>query len=117
MFDKHIVNIEDRSVEAAGIIANSHRMLSHEMEAISKAEIESKDRVDIPLKEYLKMKRTINELEWKCQVADATFMKIGIPTEVIDKIDPRTICVESSHNPCDFKKEYRIRFSIDIGMF
>ena len=113
MFDTRIINVEDRSVEAAHIMAESNRKHDRILEAISEREIKSKDRVDISLDEYLRMMKKIDEFESRCETLDSVFMKIGIPTEMVDRIDPNSIDWDVCLDHCNFCKFYRITFRIE----
>lgn len=113
MLDKHITILEDRSVDAAKVIADSQRMLSREMALISEKEIKARDRVDISLEEYNRMVKTIADLKFNYGHAVAIIEQLGIPMSVIDKIDPNSITVETSKDYIDFKQNWRITFSSD----
>lgn len=115
MFDKHYYIKEDKSVEAARINAKAQAMFSRKLESISEAEIKSKDRVDISLEEYERLKRDLQFFREFSDTLNVLFMKMGIPCDVINGIIPESVKVVSCS--CDdysrFLKRFRIEFSVD----
>lgn len=85
-------------------------------ENISQAEIKSKDRVDIPLSEYLEMKDRIRKQDNRLRELYCTVKRLGIPYEVIDCIVPDTIQVYTNKDLKDFITHYQIRFDADDGL-
>lgn len=83
---------------------------------ISQAEIKSKDRVDIPLSEYLEMKETIRKQESELRSLYCTFRQLGIPKEVVDGIVPDSIHVYTNEDLKDFITHYMIKFDFDVGL-
>ena len=112
MFDYY--NVDNRSaVEAARIIARSQEEFGEKLESISQAEIKSKDRVDIPLEEYEKLKSDLRMYEKKSRRLEAIITNLGIPYDVIESIDTNTIAVETCDDPMHFVTHYRVRFIVD----
>lgn len=112
MFDRHYhIQDEHSRVEAARINAMSQEKFAKQLKDISEAEIKSKDRVDITLAEYEKLKADVRKYEERCRKMGAEIMRLGIPYEVIDYIDPDTISVETCDDPLHFAAHYRIRFT------
>lgn len=98
--------------KAAEIIAQSNREHDETLKSISENEIKSKDRVDIPLSEYLRMKREIESLEREVERLAKMIIRMGFPAEVIEKIDLSSIQVTMAENPIDFRDRYRIEFDV-----
>lgn len=113
MFDKHFHIKKDDSVKAARIVNRGLERLGSDLKTISTAEIESKDRVDITLKEYEKLKKNARDYEERCRKMGAMIMRLGIPYEVVELVDLDSIHVETSENPYNFKRYYKISFSVD----
>ncbi len=99
----------DRMTEAIKVFSESQ-------ENISQAEIKSKDRVDIPLSEYLEMRERIEKQESKLRNLYCTVKRLGIPLEVIDGIVPDTIEVYRNEDVKDFITHYMIKFDVDAGL-
>lgn len=116
MFKKYFIHIPDSSAkDAAHIVARSNEKLGEKLETISKNEIKSKDRVDIPLSEYLQMREKIEKLERKNSQRDKLIIQLGIPAEVIDAINPDTINVTYMDDIKDFVRHYRVAFDVDAS--
>ena len=115
MFNKHFtfVNDDTNAIIAANITAKSNEKLGKKLESISKEEIKSKDRVDITLEEYLKMRERIQTLEEQNSRMSILINRIGIPIEELDKIDPNTVNVYQNVNPTRFTKRYQIVFDVE----
>lgn len=88
---------------------------SETQESISQAEIKSKDRVDIPLSEYLEMKETIRKQEAELRSLYCTFRQLGISKEVVDGIVPDSVQVYKDEDIKDFITHYMIKFDFDVG--
>lgn len=89
---------------------------SESQEVISQAEIKSKDRVDIPLSEYLHMKETIEKQDSRLRALYCTAKRIGIPYEVIDGIVSDSIQVYENKDVKDFITHYMIKFDVDESL-
>lgn len=114
MFNKYFIQQADTAGNEA--IASSIREHGRKLESISKAEIKSKDRVDIPLSEYLEMKETICKQESELRSLYCTFRQLGIPKEVVDGIVPDSIEVYTNEDLKDFIRHYMIKFDFDAGL-
>lgn len=88
---------------------------SETQENISQTEIKSKDRVDIPLSEYLEMKETIRKQNSELRSLYCTFRQLGIPKEVVDGIVPDSVKVYKDEDIKDFITHYMIKFDFDVG--
>ena len=114
MFDRHYHIQDNRSVlKAARINAESQEKFVEQLKTISEAEIKSKDRVDITLTEYERLKDNTRKYEERCRKMGAMIMRLGIPDKVIDLIDNESIEVFTSEDPIRFKTHYQIRFTAD----
>jgi hypothetical protein len=89
---------------------------SESQDNISQAEIKSKDRVDIPLSEYLHMKETIEKQDSRLRSLYCTVKRLGIPYETIDGIIPDSIQVYRDEDVKDFITHYMIKFDVDAGL-
>lgn len=114
MFNKYFIQQADTARNEA--IASSIREHGRKLESISKAEIKSKDRVDIPLSEYNEMRETIRKQESELRSLYCTFRQLGIPKEVVDGIVPDSIKVYTNEDLKDFIRHYMIKFDFDAGL-
>lgn len=115
MFNKYFINDNRSAVEAAHINARATRELGKTLEAISQSEIKSKDRVDITLEEYTRMQNMIAKLERENRELFSLFHDIGIPLEIVDAIDRKSINVVHCDDIQDFKRTYYIKFDVDAS--
>ena len=72
-------------------------------------EMETKDRVDIPLKKYEGMKQHIDHLTRKNYHYEEIFERLRI-NEIIDKIDPATIVLSTMKDPMRLSTRVNIQF-------
>jgi hypothetical protein len=114
MFNKYFIQQAD--TEGNKAIARSIREHGRKLESISQAEIKSKDRVDIPLSEYIEMREKIEKQESKLRSVYCIIKRLGIPMEVIDGIVPDTIQVYRDEDIRDFVTHYMITFDVDAGL-
>lgn len=114
-FDKYFINDNRSAVEAAHITARATRELGKTLESISQSEIKSKDRVDISLEDYTWMQNRIVKLERENRELFSLFHDIGIPLEVVDAIDRKSINVVHCDHIRDFKRKYHIEFVVDAS--
>ena len=114
MFDKHYYIKEDKSVEAARINAKSKAMLTRKIESISEAEIKSKDRVDISLEEYERLKDEVKQLTERERVLMSVIERLNIPADVLTYIllDSVKIYTCSDMDYMNELQRYRIEFSV-----
>ena len=113
MFNKYFIQLPD--TEGPKEIARATRELGKTMKSISEADIKSKDRVDIPLSEYLEMKETIRNQESELRSLYCTFRQLGISKEVVDGIVPDSVKVYKDEDIKDFITHYMIKFDFDVG--
>lgn len=92
----------------------------HSMFKMRLTEIESKNRVDISLSEYNRMKDEIAQLKDKIKVLNSDnshltdlLIKIGVPNNLIPKIIPDSIRVAQGNDIINFTRRIRIEFDID----
>lgn len=113
MFDRHYHIQDERSrVEAARINAMSQEKFAKQLKDISEAEIKSKDRVNITLEEYKRLKDDAYRYEERCRKMGAMIMRLGIPYEIVDKLDTDSIDVTTCQDPVNFKTMFQIRFTV-----
>lgn len=104
-------------VQAAEILSKSNDRFAEKLESISREGLKSKDRVDIQLDEYLRMTEELKNTTRALKHARMLLTTIGIPPELISAIESDSIRVESYEDLRDFKRHYRVRFSIDTSRF
>lgn len=114
MFDKHLFirMTEDHSVQAANILAMSHKAHDETLKSISEKEIKSKDRVDISLEEYERLKNQLTILFNENFSLKTTLTGIGIPLEVLGYVIPNSIEVQRCEDCIGFETSYRVKFSV-----
>lgn len=115
MFNKHlfIAMAEDHSIQAANILARSNKAHDETLKFISEKEIKAKDRVDIPLAEYERLKEENEYLRRENRSLKLTLGNIGIPPEIMDRIIPSSVKCESCKSLRDFITHYCIQFNIE----
>ena len=92
-------------------IARSNRELGEKLETISKAEIKSKDRVNISLAEYENMKDQISSLSAENRKMRYLLKKIDIP---LDKnIIPDSIQTRYTYDPTCLVCKFMVCFDIN----
>ena len=117
MFNKYFWNVPvDQTAASLDRMTNAIRDFSKSHEVISQADIKSKDRVDIPLSEYLHMKETIEKQDYRLRSLYCTIKHLGIPYEVIDGIVPDSIQVYKDRDLKDFITHYIIKFDVDESL-
>ena len=94
-------------------IAKSNRELGEKLEDISKAEIKSKDRVDIPLEMYESMKEQIDSLTYEVERLRDILVRIDIPLHL--DIIPNSIETSYCKDHLNYKRIFNIRFAVDEG--
>ena len=114
MFNKYFIQQADTAGNEA--IASSIREHGRKLESISQAEIKSKDRVDIPLSEYLEMREKIDVQDKKLRELYCAIKRLGIPYEVIDSIVPDSIEVYRNYDLKDFVTHFMIKFDSDESL-
>lgn len=79
--------------------------------------IESRDRVDISLKEYEELKRVNKDLLDRLRHAEHVFSRIGIAADMIPLIDPDSVKMYSAESydcgPMIRKRRFRIEFVME----
>lgn len=97
--------------ELGNDILRSNRELGEKLDNISKAEIKSKDRVDISLEEYENMKNQINSLSYEVDRLSSILKRIEVPLD--EKIIPDSIVTYWCDNHSAFKRKFIVEFEID----
>lgn len=103
--------IAESNNNLAETIRFSNRELGEKLESISQAEIKSKDRVDITLEEYERMKRTIEKLTFDNKCMRAVLDRIEVP--IHRKIIPDSIRNYCTKDLAHHRYIYTIEFAID----
>lgn len=108
MFDKYIYHSSE-SVEKAAMRLESQMILDRiSRENITKEQIKAKDRVDISLEEYEKMKKEISSLQWE---VNQMRNKMELFKDIIDlNIIPDTFIDLYDYDPCEMKSKCIIKF-------
>lgn len=114
MFNKYFISVNE--CNGHGSDSRAIEKLGEKIEKIAKEEIKSKDRVDISLEEYQRMRKRIETLERKNSQRDELIIRLGIPAEVIDRIDTDSIVVYTTTNVRDFTRKYTIDFEVPVGI-
>lgn len=97
--------------DLGNIIAESNREYNEKLEEISKAEIKSKNRVDISLEEYETMKKQIEWLEYEVRRLQSIFEKIEFPFNL--DVIPDSIETTYCNDHLNFRKIFNIQFAVD----
>lgn len=92
-------------------ICKSNRELGEKLESISKAEIKSKDRVNISLEEYEKMKREIKSLSYEVDRLTNILTRIDVPLD--KEIIPDSIRTHWCDDALYHRHIFRIEFAVD----
>lgn len=95
----------------ADTIACSNRRLGEKLESISQAEIKSKDRVDITLEEYERMKSEIKRLTYENEGMREILGKIEAPLD--KKIIPDSIRTWYCEDIMNRRNIFQVQFAID----
>lgn len=103
--------IAESNNNLAETIRFSNRELGEKLESISQAEIKSKDRVDITLEEYERMKRTIEKLTFDNRCMSEVLDRIEVP--IHRKIIPDSIRNYCTKDLAHHRYIYTIEFAID----
>lgn len=92
-------------------IVRANRELGQALKDISDAEIKSKDRVDITLEEYERMKNEISSLTYENRRLRNILERIDVPLD--KEIVPNSIETYWCDSPFDCKRRFRIEFDIE----
>lgn len=106
----------NKTAESLDKMTNAIKEFSKTQTTNSQAEIKSKDRVDIPLSEYLEMCEKIARQDRKLKELYCVIKSMGIPYEVIDSIVPDSIEVYRNYDLKDFVTHYMIKFDADESL-
>ena len=92
-------------------IERANRELGDKLDDISKRETKAKDRVDISLEEYERMKADIRRLVNDNRYMRYVLSQLHMPLDI--KIIPDTIVTSYMRDMKDFKRKYRIEFDTE----
>jgi len=112
MFD--LIVHDNKSVKEAALIqAQAIEKQGKIMQSISEAEIESKNRVDIPLREYEQLKMENASLRERCMHMEAIFKSIfEIDPKTIERIDASSVRKRMTHDPRRLVDTIQVEFDI-----
>lgn len=115
MFDRHY-HIQDNhsAVETARINSLSQEKFAKQLKYISEAEIKSKDRVDITLEEYERLKSENKLLTERVRALMSVIERLKIPADILEYILPDSVRIYTCFD-MDYMNElqrYRIEFSV-----
>lgn len=115
MFNTYILSVKDDSYAAAGRVAASNDRLAATLRENSEREVEARNRVDITLAEYMRMKEDIASLTERNRKLEYFFRRIGLPIDL--PIIPGSIqkYVSDSFDVFDFSQAFSIHFKCDIS--
>lgn len=92
-------------------ILNANRELGKKLEDISNAEIRSKDRVDISLEEYEKMKNEIKSLSSEVYRLSRILERIDVPLD--KEIIPDSIRTYWCDDAINFRHKFIVEFAVN----
>ncbi len=102
---------------AAEITAESIKGFGEKLQSISQADIKAKDRVDISLSEYLRMREELESTQRDLRHCREMLCMMGIPAEVLPAIKSDSIRVSTYKDPCAYKSLYQVIFEVDESYF
>lgn len=102
---------------AAEITAESIKGFGEKLQVISQNDIRSKDRVDISLEEYLRLKGDLELTRRDLQHCRKMIVMMGIPADAISKIESGSIRVETADDFRDYRRHYRVTFAVDVSPY
>lgn len=111
MFNRTFIIHDNHALEAARKIAASNAQLADKMAEISSKEIDARNRIDITLAEYERMKNQISELSDENSRLKKSFEKLSIPSEL--PIIPGTIHRYYSEDAINHQYTIRVEFKVD----
>lgn len=114
MFDRMFVIHDNHSLEAARVLARSNRQLSDSIRETSDREIESRNRVNITLAEYERLKDENKMLRRENEFFEKCLIKIGVPPDL--PIIQDSIKRYHYRDPIDFRDGVRIEFKHDSSL-
>lgn len=114
MFDRTFVIHDNHSRDAARILARSYKQLSDSMRETSEREIESRNRVDITLAEYERLKEENQRLRRENDFFEKCLIKMGVPPDlpIIQDSIKRCYC----RDPIGSMDGVRIEFKFDSSL-
>ena len=114
MFNKYItVHSDENAIPAARITAKATEELGKKAEQMVDRMITSKDRADIPMQEYLKLRVDVVKYERRLRDMGMLITALGIPAEIIDGIDRGSVRVQTCKDFSNYTTRYHIHFDVD----
>lgn len=111
MFNRTFIIHDNHALDAARKIESSNVQLADRISENSSREVEARNRVDITLAEYERMKKQISELSDENRRLKMSFEKIGILSEL--PIIPETIHRYYSEDAVNQQYAIRVEFKVD----
>ena len=105
-----LVNAIANSEGIARRLEQSHKELGDKMEAISKADIKARDRVDISLEEYERLKKENDDLAEENQKLHNVLAMLQLPD--IERIDFNRVQQKCVYDIDSMKNVCHIRFEL-----
>ena len=103
--------------ESEKLILAANRQIITEFRKDREALLDTRDRVDILLKEYEELKRINRDLQIRLNQAERILGMLDIPADMIQRIDPDSVKTYSAEtfDPNIFvrKRRFRIEFNVE----
>lgn len=114
---KDQLGLINQNINSIGSALTRAQITTMEQIAITQKQLEfereTKDRVNISLKEYEELKRDLKHYKELTEYQQEVLSKIGID-RFIDSINPKTLTVQVVENPMRFNSKIHIVFETDI---
>lgn len=99
--------------KAASILRDAIQKRTEAEREMSEAEIRSRNRVNITVEEYDRLRQELETLKCDNRLMRYLLTCIGIPEHVLRKIKTDTVKVETSEDLRWFRRYYRVTFAVD----
>lgn len=96
-------------------IEKSSKTLAESIAEASKDDINARDRVDITLEEYERLKEENARLRMEILDLRRIFSVLRFPVNIWKRVKPDTIKTSVCHNIRDFTDTFRIEFDVDVS--
>lgn len=95
-------------------IGKSSKTLADSITEASKNDVKARDRVDITLEEYERLKEENNKLSVENRQLRYLLSALRIPTNVLKRVKMDTVKTSVCHDIKDFVDTFRIEFDVDV---
>lgn len=112
MFDKIMILARKRHEKVVGELIEATEKHDDVLKTISDDYIKSKDRVDIPLSEYERLKKENADLRVRCNIFEDVLTRVKIDPNILVSVDPDTVRTFKMINHRDFTTTFRIEFDV-----